>query len=458
MKINQNRNSIFFKEKIESLDLAVIFVSIEGIQHQEGGVAKYTRNFIYFLVQLRSVLEKRKVRITVYAAEPALIPNIPTYNEGDYKEILDKIKETGGNFFKLINNTVGNDWISKSDNWKILSASASTIILNIAERHQACMAIFGGTCLSTTQVYVHKQLKAFNVDIRTIYMINDSAFSSFYQDLDENILSMDYICTYWTKLHGNAKIGFVSEYTKELFSKNYYLQEESFVPTRSGIIFSDSKYKNYSEKEIKKILSQHGIPHNRKIVMSWGRAIGYKRLDLVFGACSRIGKQYYPVVITNGLYPALKSYFNSLKIDGQLIEQYKKFELINALLQWKNTICGCFLSEEDPGAIAPMEAMYLAHKNGPVIIANNTGIYSELIQHGINGFVVENSIDSIANTILDVSSYPDEGLKEMRENAYRKVTNNYNQAINYVETLVSNLPFLKECQEQLYAQVKTMIF
>lgn len=448
MIIRRNKDSVFINEK-KPTDLAIVFANIEGIQHQEGGVARYTRNFIKFLAEAKVFFERKNIRITIYATEPALLQCIPSYNVDEYNEILNIIRNTGGDFYKLINNTAGNDWVSKTDNWKILSASAATLILNIAEKHEACIAILGCSCLAATPVYLHKQLKCFNADVRTVYMINDSAFSSFYNEIDENILAGDYICAYWSKIYQNAKIGYVSNFSKELFTEKFGLQEANFVPTRSGIVIRDSKYKKMSYEMKKSILLKNGIPIEKKIIMSWGRSVGYKRLDLVFGACKLLTDEYYPVVVTNGEFPELRAYHKSLGVEGRLIERYKDFDLISALLQWDNTFGCLFLSEEEPGSIAPMEAMLLAGEKGPVIIANNTGIYNELIQDSINGFIVDNSAKNIAGRIKEISSYSEIKLSQIRKNAYNTIVQEFNQERKYIETLICNIPYLRIYEKEL---------
>lgn len=448
MRIKENKDSVFIKGK-KPTDLAIVFANVEGIQHQEGGVARYTRNFIKFLASVEKFFEQKNIKITIYAAEPALLQCIPSYNIDEYNDILDIIRNTGGDFYKLINNTAGNDWISKTDNWKILSASAATLILNIAEKHEACMAILGCSCLAAAPVYLHKQLRCFDADVRTVYMINDSAFSSFYNEVDENILAVDYVCTYWSKLYQNAKIGYVSKFSKELFTDKFGLQEENFVPTKSGIVVKDSKYTKLSYEKKKAILLRNRIPVEKKIIMSWGRSVGYKRLDLVFGVCKLLADEYYPVVVTNGEFPELRAYQKSLGIEGRLIERYKDFDLISALLQWDNTFGCLFLSEEEPGSIAPMEAMLLSEENGPIVITNSTGIYNELIQDNVNGFIVENSMENIAKKIREISLYSEEKLNQIRKNAYCTVLKEFSQERKYIETLICNIPYFKRYENEL---------
>lgn len=450
-----NKKSYFINEveSENSLDLGIIFFTTEGIQHQVGGVAKYIRNFIKYLNDLRPFFSKKGISITLYAGEPALSRNIPSYSILEFQMMKDVLAESGGQFYKLINNTNGTDWIYQLDSWKIMSSSAATIALNVAEKHTATLALFGSTCLAMTQVYIHKQLKVFDADIRTVYLTHDSAFSEFYKEKNEDILSMDYLCSQWTSFTPNAKVGFVSEYMKQLFTEKYMVKKDAFIPTRSGIIPNEKRYEPLEQKQIINLLTKYNIPLEKKIIFSWGRADGYKRLDLIFAATEFLHEDHFAVAITNSNFNELHNYVNNSSFNGMLIENYKKFELINALLSWKNTVAICLLSENEPGAMAPMEAMLLCKRGGGLVITNNGGIYKELIVDEVNGLIVRNKPKELADKIMYLQEITSYKKKKIQENAYKTIIMGYDQRINYIETITEAVPQLKKYKAELIHKI-----
>ncbi|WP_238651758.1 glycosyltransferase [Paenibacillus piscarius] len=446
------KNSVFLSENAGSdgLDLAIVLVTTEGIQHKSGGIAKYFRSFIETVVEMRHQFCNLSINLTLYACEPALLTAVPTYSRENYDQLKELLESTGGAFFKLVNNTYGQDWIGSVENWKLFSASAATVALNLAEKHQATLVITGSSCLALTHVYIHKQLKAFKADIRTIHMTHDSAFSTFHKERNENILSMDYLAAQWTKFSPNAKIGYVSQYMKDLFKMHYMVPEDGFIPAKGGVLFGEERFKALSDAQIIRLLQKYQIPIDKQVIFSWGRPVDYKRLDLVFRASKYLPEDIFPVAVTNGIYSALQEYLKANSLRGLLIEKYKDFELINALLHWKNTVCTCLLSENEPGAIVPMEAMYMAQGHNNVIIANSNGIYKELIQEGINGFTIESDPAQLAEKILQINAMSNEQLREINKKAYTTICQHFGQKKFIIETLCAAVP-------QIHAHSKRLI-
>ena len=438
-----NINSLFLKKNYDgTIRISVIFVTTEGIQHQSGGVARYISGFIRYLCSIKKLLLKNGIDLAIYALEPALLKSLPMYNETLYNEMDLEIKKTGGRIYKIVNNSFGEDWIGHKSNWEIASASAAGIVLNISEDYRCNVVITGSTCFALLPIYIHKQCKCFNADIETVYMTNDSAFSAFYEFRDEDILSMDYLTAQWTKFTPNAKIGYVSDNMKNLFIRKYFVSENSFIPTRGGVNIKDDKFRKIDSKKIEEILNRYKIPINKKIIFSWGRPEKYKRFDLLFRVAKKIS-DLWPVAITNGQLSSLRKFLDEKQLEGSIIEKYMDFELINALINWKNTICVCFFSEKEPGAISPMEAMLMSYKTSCITLAHSEGIYNEIIENGRNGFLVDNKVDNIKNTIIKIINLSKFDKQKITTEAYKTIVNNYNQEKLYRETFINLFPQLK---------------
>lgn len=447
----REKDSIFQQTHYEGeIDLAIVVATIEGIQHHVGGVAKYTQNLLYFLYENLEEFHRAGVHITLYAMEPALQRVLPSYDKKTYEKTLELLHSTGGEFYKLTNNTFGDKWMGDKKSWMLLSSSAATVALNIAERHQACLVISGCTILAQLPVFIHKQKKAFNADICTVHVTHDYAFSSFYKELDEDVLYMDYLCAQWAVQYKNAKIGYVSEYMKKEFMVKYGIPETSFVRSRSGIKFDDDRFKKMSQVEIESTLMKYNIPLNQKIVFSWGRPSPYKRMDLVVSSVNQFCDDVMPVIITAETHAVLKNFVQANHYRAIIVENAKSFELIRALLQWKLSYAVCFLSESEPGTVVPMEAMYLAGgDNGPILIANNTGVYPEIVVNEENGFIVNNTPESVGECINRICCMSDNERKVYRDKGIRHIKDKFSIDHNFLDLICDALPCFKERNSEL---------
>lgn len=431
-----NKNSLFLTGK-DINDLAIVFITTEGIQHLAGGVGQYIKNFILTLCKNKRKLSEKGLDLTIYAGEPAVNRVIPSYSKQNFELVTNEIRESGGEFYQLLNNTYGENWIGNIENWKVMSASAASVVFNIAQKHKATLVFTGCSCFSMLPVYIHKQIKLFrNVDIRTIFLTHDSAYSDFYLMKNEDVLSMDFLTSQWCKYTPNAKIGYVSEYMKNLFSEKFFVSEEAFIKSSSGVLISDLRYKPISQNESREWLTKYHIPTDKKILMSWGRAEGYKRFDVVFSAGELLSNEYFTVVVTNTKYPELRKYMENIDNENMLlIESYKGFDLIKALICYKKTEVIAFMSDNEPGSMSPLEAMLLLKEENAIVVANNSGMYSEIIEEGINGYLIENIPKKLAKKVNEIEQLSVEDRKRINQRAYHKVCQYYNQEINYLETI-----------------------
>lgn len=433
---------------------AFVFITTEGIQHISGGVAHYTSNFIKQIASLKEQIKEYGIDISVYACEPALLSILPTYNKKHFNEMKAILKQTGGDFFPLVNNSSGEDWIGSEENWKIMSSSAATLALNISRHFDHTIAFYGSSCFAMAQVYIHKQKKAFRTSIETVYLTHDSAFSSFFQGKNENILAMDFLCAQWTNFAKGAKIGYVSNYMRQLFEDVYQVKRENMISCKGGILIQDKRFSPREQEYIEELLERYNIPRDKMLVFSWGRPAQYKRYDLLFQSCNLLDDDFYPVVVNNGDNKILKSYVRSNHFRGMIIDNYKDFELINGLVSWKNTLCSCFFSDNEPGAITPIEAMYMSYHGNGVVLVKKEGHFDELIEQEVDGFKCNNKPKEIAEKLMQIKELSAIQRACIRKAAYEKVTTHYSQYNKYIDTLCACIPEIECWKEKLKEHVR----
>lgn len=72
------------------------------------------------------------------------------------------------------------------------------------------------------------------------------------------------------------------------------------------------------------------------------------------------------------------------------------FRVISSLVQHERTVAVAFLGEAEPGAAAPMEAMWTARESDTVMLFANTGNLPELVVDGESGILTDRTPEAVA--------------------------------------------------------------
>lgn len=378
----------------QPVDLAVVHLTFEGFQIFGGGVCAVTRGHMAALGRLRAAFADQGVTLTPYAAEIAYSADHPRWVPGGLQRGRKQLREMGGELHLLPNYSDGNEprapWgvpeLGGLENWKALSGAAAGLLFGLAQRHDSVLAYCHDVPFALTSVYAGAQSSVADLDIRTLFVSHASALTHEMPVPNPERLMVECGTVQWAKVNPAAKLGVISDFMRDQIIREYGAAEHTLVRTGNGIDPTDPWYRRRHEVEIRERLSALGVPTDRPLVVSFGRAAGFKRHDLVLRAAAELGGDAHLVLMTDLRRDDLLAMRDELDIDATLITSFEK-ELVAGLVQWPNTRAAILYSENEPCGIMPMEVRLLAHGTGTVLILSDSGGFVEQSTHGLDTIV-----------------------------------------------------------------------
>jgi glycosyltransferase involved in cell wall biosynthesis len=204
-----------------------------------------------------------------------------------------------------------------------------------------------------------------------------------------------------------------------------------------------------SDDDIAKKLRQHNIPLDKPLLVSWGRAVPYKKFDIVIKSAAELGKDVHAVVVVSPESRDLSNLRNSLGLDMSLIFGFDA-ELVACLLQWKNSAVVPILAKLEPCGLTPMEARMHARHQGPLVVTSDTGGLPEQMKHGVDGLVSrQDDVADVVAAIRRILAMSDRDKQRIREAGFKRILRQYTWTSQIVTTLSSLLPHVALVGEEL---------
>ena len=445
----------------QKLDLAVIHITFEGIQLYGGGVCTVTRGHLQALSTLKEHFRKNGIQITPYFAEIAYADDHPRRDKKFEEYAIKQIRQLGGDVAYLTNYSWGEEpfttWgvadLGPVDKWKAACASAATVALNFAKKHQAAVIYCHDCVFALAALYSALQAEAFGADIRAVYVVHSTALTHELPLPNPDRLMAECAAIHWAKITPQVKIGYISEFIRGHLINDYGARLEDTIPTGNGLNPTDSHFRLRSEVEIIKKLNEYNIPLDKPLLFSWGRAVSYKRFDVVLKAAHQLKDSLYSVVMVAPHSDELLQLKKTLNLDMSLIFNFDA-ELTACMLQWKNTVVTLVLAYLEPCGLTPMEIRMHAREKGPILITSNTGGLPEQVTDGVDGFLSEqDNVENVVSVIKKILTLPETELQKIRECGLKKILDNYTWTSQIITTLAAVSPHIKLAAESVRQEV-----
>ncbi|MDA8189469.1 MAG: glycosyltransferase family 4 protein [Dehalococcoidales bacterium] len=433
-----------------ALDLAVIHLTFEGIQTFGGGVATVTRGHLAALPKLKEELAREGINLTPYFAEIAYAREHERRDPQFQKHAEDEIARMGGQFAYLVNFTRGYlpsaPWgvadIGDIENWKASSASGAAVALNFARRHQVSVAYCHDSLFALAPIYATLQEEACGVDLTAIYVIHATALTHELPMPNPQRLMVESVSIHWSKVTPKVKLGYISKFMSHHIVEDYGAKPEHMVPTGNGINPTDPFFRLRDKSHIVDKLRQYQIPTDVPLVFSWGRAVAYKKYDVVLKAAARLKGKVFPVIMVSPEYPDLVDLKKQLGLDAGLIFAFDP-ELVACTLQWENTLAAASLAYREPFGLTPVEIRMHGRKRGALVVVSNTGGLVEQVRDGVDGFVTkQDDPDDVAQVLQRILSMSEGEKDAVRRAGLQTVLDHYTWSSQILTTLSAVLPQL----------------
>ncbi|MGW3953770.1 glycosyltransferase family 4 protein [Streptomyces sp. NPDC004752] len=397
---------------------------------------------------MQQELRRHDIEIVPHFIEIAYLPAHPHYDEEAFAHYRELIRSAGGTFSVVPSGTTGlaadSIWgdagLGESRNWQIASAALAGRLIDLAARCDLLVAYCHEPVFAFAPLHASLQSEAAGVDLTAVYVSHATAYAHEMPLPNPDRLMAESLPVHWAKVTPRVRLGAISRHMTDHLIRDYGANAETFVPTGNGVDISDRWYRQRSRTEISRMLARHGVPVDQDLLVTFGRGVPYKRHDMLIRACAELRSAAHPVVMSDPEMPELRELAGRLHVDATLITSFDR-ELMAALLQWERTRVLALSAQNEPWGMIPMESRLLTRDTGAILVAADSGGFSEQIDDGVDGFLhVPNDPSDLARVIDRVLELPEIEQKSIRRHGAERVLKKESWPIKIVESLRAVVP------------------
>lgn len=414
--------------------IGLFYLAHDGITSHYAGIGTYTKSYLDNLPKIIEDLKKYKLHIDLYLVTPWYKKEFYGYNKDLKQNNLNLAKRFKGKVIEVDNGMGGLDSYGNTENWDQCSKNTAEYLSRYLRIYDSNIVIAVDTPFLRVgeflnECYCKKNLKVV-LSPQSTERIHHSNISGRYE-WEKKVF-------FHAENSKNIFVSYSSLYIKRHLSQEYGISRKKLIPSMSGLSFSSTRYKKYSQKYIAQQLAKYGIPLNRPLVFTVGRLEPYKGFEETIKLFKQINSKFNPYLILlgfsyikgNPLVSKLREMKKNEKIHGKFIFHLDLI-LPTLIWQWKNSKISAHLSQFEPFGLAPVEARFLAKDSGPVVIVSDQGGLKEQISNNTDGFVATyGSVGSYRNIVEKIFGMNPANLCKIRAKAYSRVMKKYDSYRN----------------------------
>lgn len=413
--------------------IALIYATYDGLVNTMCGVGVISQSFVNSFPVVRKQLLKQGFEVDLHLISVALKDGALGYSNDIKNESIRIAKKCGGQLYYVLNGTNGLEQFGSVENWKLASVAAANKSLEISTGYCKTIVFCIDIPFMYTPYYISQQKEAFgNVNIEPVIVLHSDVLSHEAEDPDMERLAWESSAIKYSCLKPIIKFARTSEFLMKHLKNNYSINENKIVPLQSGLDLTNPKYQYMEQKKIKKFLETYGIPTDKDLIFSVGRAVSYKGFESLIHAFAKLKNKNTHLVFIASPYKFAASNIEQLK---KLIEKYKisctpiyklDMELPKIICQWEKTKICAQLSSHEPFGLVPEEVRVWAKNAGPVILTSNREGFIEQITDNIDGFTVPiENVEDISKKLEYILSLPKEEIDRIKQRGYLRAIENY---------------------------------
>uniref|UniRef100_UPI0030BA2B46 Glycosyltransferase n=1 Tax=Streptomyces lincolnensis TaxID=1915 RepID=UPI0030BA2B46 len=413
--------------------LAFVWLMVEGAQVAAGGVAGYVRNLLDEQDALRDHLAERGWSVEFVLGEPFYDPGAPGYDEERWRRVREHLAARGGRAVRLVSDSDGLDGWGEERFFHALSATGAQLVLDTAERCDAVVAVSGTSAFARVPGMVQRQGGELAAKVLHVHTFGLATHDTAHVPSPAEIAA-DGDVAFWTRQSDRVSVGYISRYTAELYARTYAIPAAALLPNRSAIPRHAPRFGVLTEERINERIAGLGLPAEGEFVVMWGRnsAPGLDKGYHLLLEAARDLPGVVPVIATRRPDPGLRRLADRYAVPAVLLDD-QPFTHLSALLQSPRTLAAAFLGEAEPGAVSPMEAMWVARESGALVIAADTGNLPEVVDDGAAGIVTRRTAADVADAVRRVRKLTADERRRMRAAAAARVRARFDFAANVRE-------------------------
>lgn len=424
--------------------VAIIYMAHDGFSSLYTGVGTVARDFLLSFPQVRQQLshEFPQCQLDLFVSTIKYTPECLGYSDKHKETTLAFIAEHPRlHFVELLNSSKGDQSYGTIGHWQAASISGATLIGFLMGHYDRIIALAVDTPFALVGIRFFNQFQASNVEI--IWIPQSTAkihnFGDSLETLDAGDkesgerFEFEKRAVDATKKNAKLKVAYVGEFMRKHLMNEYNAISEGLVSLRNGLYFPRLRANRLDQLFIAGLLKKLGVPLDRPLLFSFGRAEPYKGLDLVLKNASYLvrEKKFFILIICSPnrrYHPYIaeldflaREFPNDSKIIFDL-----DFKTPHYVMQWENTKILAVLSRAEPFGLIPIESRFY-HNDNMALLVSNIGGLADQVDDGRDGFITDLNDKTIQSRFSQLANFDDSERKNIVKNGYAKIIEEYDQ-------------------------------
>lgn len=233
---------------------AIFYLTYNGIYNNTNGIGTQTKIFLRGIHEHKKRLEDEFGKFDVHIIAPAFDNSVFGFDEEILNSTRDICRQLGGDLYfcnSIIDAPGKNFW--SVDNWKRISVSASSIVLQASIRYEEVLVICVDPPFLHVPLEIERNKQYFNKNIKSLITLYTSSYIHDKNAIRVEKLEWEYSGVSTTKLFTDVKIAKVCNFMKNHYINEYGCHDELFVPYDSSLLLSDEDFIELKEDAIEEI-------------------------------------------------------------------------------------------------------------------------------------------------------------------------------------------------------------
>lgn len=438
------------KEKV-----AIIYMAHDGFTSLYTGVGTLARDFLLAFPDVETQFSKYRedVELSLYATTLKYNKTCFGYSEEVRNGTLAMTDSYPNvHLIELDNGSDGKESYGTIENWRHACMSAANFIHTLTPQYDRILVIAVDTPFAQTANYYLDEYKSDNVQFiwlpQSTVRIHGYGKSSVLDQQGKQYVNERYD---WERTiielannHDAVAIGSAGDFLRKHLIDEYGASPTVFVDMKNSLYLPRLERNKKDQNYIEQILVAFGVPTDRPLLFSFGRAEPYKGLDYVLrNADELINNDGYYVLILASPYTKDDPYLKEL---DQLASKYPDdikivydldFVTPHYLMQWKHTNIIAVLSRSEPFGLIPIESRFYNNPNMALLVSNQDGLPAQ-VNDGKDGFITDLTDTSIKACYKKLAGLSDSDKKAISQKGYEKICDEFDQ-------VKVNIKLLKQC-------------
>lgn len=424
--------------------VAVVYMAHDGFTSLYTGVGTIARDFLLSFPSVAAKLREEgfDAELSLYAVTMQYGPECFGFSEDIKQKTLSMTREHATiHLVELTNGSGGRESYGTIRNWKFACISAATFVHLLEADYDKVIVIAVDTPFAQVANYYLDTYSSLKVQfiwlpqstVRIHHVGKSLDTQQRGNDYEQERYEWEQRIISLANTHKQVRIGSVGTFMTDHLIRDYSAEPAALVDIENSLYLPRLSANKLPQKEISSLLTEIGVPLDRPLIFSFGRAEPYKGLDLVMQNADELIREHnYFVLILASPYSMEDPYLHEL--DELAAKHPQDIKIIYGLdfltphyiMQWQNTRILAILSRAEPFGLIPIESRYYNNPNLTLLVSDRDGLIYQ-VNDGSDGFVTPLRTEDIRAKFLHIASLSNHDKQEIARRGYQRVCEAYDQ-------------------------------